>query len=175
MKNFYKQFVNESFDSNGILNKFELNAPDNFNFGYDVIDEIARLHPDKLAMIWINEAGEEHRFTYSELSKKSNQVANMLIAHGVKKGDKVIAVLKRHYQFWFLTIALCKIGAVLIPATNQLMKKDYVYRFDAADVKYVIATSDGEVTEHIEEALKEYSGIKEKFIVRGERKWLDCF
>lgn len=173
MKNFYKQFVNESFDSNGILNKFELNAPDNFNFGYDVIDEIARLHPDKLAMIWINEAGEEHRFTYSELSKKSNQVANMLIAHGVKKGDKVIAVLKRHYQFWFLTIALCKIGAVLIPATNQLMKKDYVYRFDAADVKYVIATSDGEVTEHIEEALKEYSGIKEKFIVRGERNgWI---
>jgi acetyl-CoA synthetase len=175
MKNFYKRFVNEDFDNNGILNKFEINAPANFNFGYDVIDEIARLQPDKAAMIWVNETGEEHKFTYSDLSKKSNQVANMLIAHGVKKGDKVIAVLKRHYQFWFLTIALCKIGAVLIPATNQLMKKDYVYRFDVADVKFILATADGEVTEHIEDALKEYNGIKEKFIVRGKRDGWTAF
>ena len=170
MKDLYKKYVSDGYDADGVLNKFDVHVPDNFNFGYDVIDEIAKNEPDRRDMIWVNEEGEEHIFTYSDLMKKSNQVANMLLAHGIKKGDKVLAVLKRHYQFWFLTIALCKIGAVLIPATNQLMKKDYTYRFQAADVKYVIATADGEVTEHIEEALAEYTEIKEKYIVRGNRE-----
>ncbi|MBQ3161703.1 MAG: AMP-binding protein [Oscillospiraceae bacterium] len=170
MKDLYKKYVSDGYDADGVLNKFDVHVPENFNFGYDVIDEIAKNEPNRRAMIWVNEEGEEHIFTYSDLMKKSNQVANMLLAHGVNKGDKVLAVLKRHYQFWFLTIALCKIGAVLIPATNQLMKKDYTYRFHAADVKYVIATADGEVTEHIEEALAEYTDIKEKYIVRGDRE-----
>ncbi|MBQ8786718.1 MAG: AMP-binding protein [Oscillospiraceae bacterium] len=169
MKDLYKEYVSDGYDADGVLNKFDVHVPDNFNFGYDVIDKIAKNEPSRRAMIWVNEEGKEHIFTYSDLMKKSNQVANMLLKHGVKKGDKVLAVLKRHYQFWFLTIALCKIGAVLIPATNQLMKKDYTYRFQAADVKYVIATADGEVKEHIEEALTEYTAIKEKYIVRGER------
>lgn len=169
MKDLYKKYVSDGYDADGVLNKFDVHVPDNFNFGYDVIDEIAKNEPERRAMIWANEEGEEHIFTYSDLMKKSNQVANMLLQHGIKKGDKVLAVLKRHYQFWFLTIALCKIGAVLIPATNQLMKKDYTYRFQAADVKYVVATADGEVKEHIEEALTEYTAIKEKYIVRGER------
>lgn len=175
MKDLHKQFVTEEYDSNGILTKFEINVPDNFNFGYDVIDEIGKNDPDRRAMVWVNEENEEHIFTYGDLMKKSNQVANMLIAHGVKKGDKVMSVLKRHYQFWFLTIALCKIGAVLIPATNQLMKKDYVYRFKAAEVKYVIATGDGDTISHIEEALGDYGGIQEKFIVRGkgQQGWID--
>ena len=169
MKDLYKKYVSDGYDSDGVLNKFDVHVPDNFNFGYDVIDEIAKNEPNRHAMIWVNEEGEEHIFTYSDLMKKSNQVANMLLAHGIKKGDKVLAVLKRHYQFWFLTIALCKIGAILIPATNQLMKKDYTYRFKAADVKYVIATADGDVADHIEDALTEYTDIKEKYIVRGER------
>ncbi len=169
MKDLYKEYVSDGYDADGVLNKFDVHVPENFNFGYDVIDRIAANEPGRRAMIWVNEEGEEHIFTYADLMKKSNQVANMLLAHGVKKGDKVLAVLKRHYQFWFLTIALCKIGAVLIPATNQLMKKDYTYRFQAADVKYVIATADGEVKEHIEEALAEYTGIQEKYIVRGNR------
>lgn len=170
MNDFYKRFISDTFDEKGTLTNIEVHVPENFNFGYDVIDEIARLDPDRRAMVWVNEAGEEHTFTYSELSKKSNQTANMLLAHGVKKGDKVLSVLKRHYQFWFLTIALCKIGAVIIPATNQLMKKDYTYRFKAADVKYVAATGEGEVIEHIEEALNEYGGITEKYVVRGDRE-----
>ncbi len=169
MKDLYKKYVSDGYDSDDVLNKFDVHVPDNFNFGYDVIDEIAKNEPNRRAMIWVNEEGEEHIFTYSDLMKKSNQVANMLLAHGIKKGDKVLAVLKRHYQFWFLTIALCKIGAILIPATNQLMKKDYTYRFKAADVKYVIATADGDVADHIEDALTEYTDIKEKYIVRGER------
>lgn len=169
MNDFYKRFLSDEFDENGVLTKIEVHVPENFNFGYDVIDEIARLDPDRRALVWVNETGEEHTFTYSELSKKSNQAANMLLAHGIKKGDKVLSVLKRHYQFWILTFALCKIGAVIIPATNQLMKKDYTYRFKAADVKYVVATGEGEVIEHIEEALNEYGGITEKYVVRGDR------
>lgn len=170
MKDLYKKFVTGTFDENGVLCKFDVHVPDNFNFGYDIIDEIAKNEPNRRAMVWVNEEGEEHIFTYADLMKKSNQTANMLLAHGVKKGDKVLAVLKRHYQFWFLTIALCKIGAVLIPATNQLMKKDYTYRFKAADVKYVVATADGEVSDHIEEAIAEYGGITEKYIVRGDKE-----
>lgn len=170
MNDFYKRFIKDTFDENGVLTKIECTVPENFNFGYDVIDEIARLDPDRRALVWVNEAGEEHTFTYSELMKKSNQTANMLLAHGIKKGDKVISVLKRHYQFWFLTIALCKIGAVIIPATNQLMKKDYTYRFKAADVKYVVATAEGEVIDHIEQAIGEYGGITEKYVVRGDKE-----
>ena len=169
VKDLHKQFCIEGFDENGLLNKFELNCPDNFNFGYDIIDAIAKLEPNRRAMVWCNEAGEEHIFTYGDLMEKSNQIANMLLAHGVEKGDKVLCVLKRHYQFWFITIALCKIGAVLIPATNQLMVKDYIYRFEAAGVKYVIATATGETTEHIEQAQESYNGIKERFIVNGSR------
>ncbi len=169
LRNFYKRFLTDTFDENGTLVKLEMHVPENFNFGYDVIDEIGKGAPDHRAMVWVSETGEERFFTYADLMKKSNQTANMLLAHGIKKGDKVLAVLKRHYQFWFLTIALCKIGAVLIPATNQLMKKDYTYRFQAADVKYVVATADGEVSNHIEEALNEYGGIAEKFIVRGDK------
>ncbi len=170
MKDLYKKFVTGGFDEKGVLNKFEVHVPDNFNFAYDVIDEIAKNEPERRAMVWVNENGEERIFTYADFMKKSNQTANMLLAHGVKKGDKVLSVLKRHYQFWFLTFALCKIGAVLIPATNQLMKKDYTYRFKAADVKYVVATAEGEVSGHIEEAVKECGSIKEKYIVRGDKE-----
>ena len=170
MKDLNKQYCVEEYDKNGVLSKFEIVCPDNFNFGYDIIDAIGANEPDRRAMIWLNEEGEEHTFTYADLMKKSNQVANMLLAHGVKKGDKVLCVLKRHYQFWFVTIALCKIGAVLIPATNQLMAKDYIYRFEAADVKYVIATADGDVTDHIEQSFDEYKGIQEKYIVRGDKE-----
>lgn len=175
IKDYYKQFCTEGFDENGILNKFELTCPDNFNFGYDIIDDMARLDPHRRAMIWISVDGKERVFTYEDLSKKSNQVANMLLAHGVKKGDKVLCVLKRHYQFWFLTIALCKIGAVLIPATNQLMVKDYVYRFDAAEVVYTVATGTGETCGHIEAAMEKYAGIKERFVANGEREGWTSF
>ena len=167
MKEFYKRFVNEQFDSNGNLVKFELDLKDNFNFSYDVIDELAELKPDKKAILWVNEKGEEHSFTFRDLKEKSNQVANMMLDHGVKKGDMVMSVLKRHYEYWFLAYGLMKIGAILIPATNQLMKKDFTYRFKAADVKYIVATGEDKVPEHIDSALEEYDGMIEKFITHG--------
>ena len=169
VKSFNENFCKEQYDENGLLKSFELTLDDNFNFGYDVIDAIAKEEPDKLALLWCNPSGEERRFTFSDLMKKSNQTANMLLANGVRKGDMVMCVLKRHYQFWFVTIALCKIGAIMIPATNQLTKKDYVYRFNSGNVSYLIATSDGDVPKHAEAAMEEYDGIKKKFIVKGNR------
>lgn len=174
LNDFYKRFAEDGFDENGIVNKWVLHLKDNFNFGYDVIDELGKLYPQKYALHWVNEAGNEKRFTFKELSELSNQAANMLVAHGVKKGDMVMAVLKRHYEFWVLAYALCKIGAVLIPATSQLVKKDYTYRFDYAGVKYIFATYEDNVCDHIDEALEEYHGIKEKFITHGSKAgWVD--
>ena len=169
MKNLNKNFCIETYDKNGVLDSYDIKCDESYNFAYDIMDVIGTNEPNRRAMIWINEEGEEHTFTYSDLMKKSNQVANMFLAHGVKKGDKVLCVLKRHYQFWFVTLALCKIGAILIPATNQLMAKDYAYRFEAAGVKYVVATADGEVTNHVEESLNTFKDIAEKFVVRGEK------
>ena len=174
VNDFYKQFVDEGYDENGIVNKFELNLKDNFNFAYDVIDGIAALEPDKKAFHWVNEKGDERIFTFMEMSELSNRAANMLLDHGVQKGDMVMAVLKRHYEFWILAYALEKIGAVLIPATCQLMKKDYVYRFDAASVKYVVATFEDNTADHIDEALEKYKGMNEKFITHGSKDgWTD--
>jgi acetyl-CoA synthetase len=174
LNKFNENFVVEKYDEKGLLTEFKPDLKDNFNFAYDVIDEIAKNFPEKSALMWISSTGEEKVFTYKDLSEKSNQVANMLIARGVKKGDMCLVVLKRHWQIWITILALEKIGAVLIPATNQLQPKDYVYRFGAGNVKYVIATPDSNTPEHIETALKEYDGIKEKFVVKGAREgWVD--
>ncbi len=171
---FYKKFLKDGFDENGVLNYAELTLDEKFNFAYDILDVIAREEPERIAMHWLGENGDEKLFTYKELSEKSNQVANMLLAHGVKKGDMVMAVLKRHYEFWFVAYGVMKVGAVLIPATCQLMKKDYTYRFKAASVKYIFATYEDNVTEHIDSALEEYSGMAEKFVCHGSKQgWTD--
>ncbi len=169
MKDLNTKFCVEGYDEDGILNAYEIKCDENFNFAYDVIDEIGKNEPDRRAILWCNDNGEDKLITYGELMEKSNQVANMFLAAGVKKGDKILSVLKRHYQFWYTTIALCKIGAIIIPATNQLQKKDYVYRFETAGVKYLIATSENDVPSIAETALEEYKGIENKFIVKGER------
>ncbi|NLZ46107.1 MAG: AMP-binding protein [Clostridiales bacterium] len=169
LNDYYKQFVTEELDKEGRVLNFALNLKDNYNFSYDVIDGIAAIEPDRVAIQWINEEGEEHKFTFRELSEKSNQVANMFLAHGAKKGDMVMAVLKRHYEFWFLIYGLMKIGVVSIPATDQLMVKDYIYRFESASVKYVVATGEGHTTNQIEESIETYKGIEEKFIVHGTK------
>lgn len=174
MDDFYKRFVKEEYDENGIVTKFDLDLKYDYNFAYDVIDEIAKHEPERAAIHWVSENGEEKIFTYKELSQESSRMANMLMAHGVEKGDMVMAVLKRHYEFWILAYALMKIGAVLIPATCQLMKKDYVYRFDLARVRFIVATGEDNVPDHVEEALQEYQWMKEKFIVHGSREgWTD--
>lgn len=174
MKDFYKKFVTEEFDENGILCSFEPTPKKNYNFSYDVIDELARLEPDKICLFWINDEGEEHKFTFKDVRDMSNRFANMFLAHGVKKGDMVMLVLKRHYEFWFAMYGLMKIGAISIPATNQLLAKDYVYRFDAAGVKYICATVEDNVCEHVEEAMEKYDGIEKKFCAHGNKDgWIN--
>ena len=174
MKDFYKRFVTEEFDENGILCKFEPTPEKNYNFAYDVIDELAKLEPDKVCLFWINDEGEEHKFTFKEVRDMSNRFANMFLAHGVKKGDMVMLVLKRHYEFWFAMYGLMKIGAISIPATNQLLPKDYVYRFEAAGVKYICATVEDNVCEHVEDAISKYNGIEKKFCAHGNKDgWIN--
>lgn len=173
MLNLHQKYCKETF-YDGKLVGFEPIAPDTFNFAYDVIDEIAKQEPDRRAMLWCNDKGEEHTFTFADMMKYSNKTANLLASHGVKKGDFVVLVMKRHYQFWFTVLALHKIGAIGIPATNLLTKKDYVYRFNAADVSACVCTADGEVTDHVDEACEVCPQVKNKFIVRGKKDgWID--
>lgn len=174
MENFYKRFCREAFDDNGVLCAFEPVVADNFNFAYDVVDEIARLDPDRRAMVWCNVAGEERTFTFGEMKLYSDKCAQMLVDHGVKKGDMVLLVLKRHYEFWFTVLALHKIGAVGVPATNLLTTHDLVYRFKAASVTACVCSGECNIAEYVEEACREYPDIHAKFLVRGTREgWLD--
>lgn len=171
----YKKFCDETINPDGTLEAISFHYPDNYNFAYDVLDETARLTPDKRAMIWVSNTLEERIFTFSELSELSNQAANYLSGYGIKKGDKVMLILKRHYQFWIAIMALHKLGAVVIPATHQLMKKDLVYRFNKAHVKAVICTPDDDVASEIDLITSdECKELKYRFIVKtaGSRlKW----
>ncbi|MBQ2676173.1 MAG: AMP-binding protein [Clostridia bacterium] len=170
MLNLHLKYVEEKYDENGLLCEYKVKYPDDYNFGYDVVDEIAAKEPEKLAVLWTNEQGEERRFTYGDLKKYTDKTANMLRNAGIKKGDVVMLVLKRHYEFWFSIIACHKLGAVVVPATNQLMKKDYIYRFEAANVKAIICTADGDTTEHVEQAMAETDTVKVRFVAKGSRE-----
>ena len=113
------------------MENFKIKVEGEFNFGFDVVDELGRTKPNKLALMWCNAKGEERQFTFSEMMKCSNKTANYFKELGIKKGDAVMLILKRHYEFWFGIIALHKIGAICIPATNLLTKKDISYRCNA--------------------------------------------
>lgn len=175
VENYHLNFVEEEYDSKGILTKFKLKYPDNFNWAYDVIDKFAEMEPDRRALLWVDLQGNEKTLTYGELSRLSNKAANMFVDMGIKKGDCVMLVLKRHYQFWYILPALMKIGAISIPATHLLTKKDFIYRFNAADVKAIVCTHQGEVAKHVEDADAEAEDkLVEKFIVNGGRDgWVD--
>ncbi len=158
-------FVETSLDENGVLNGIRFKNEDNFNFAFDIVDEIARRTPDKLAMLHVDREKNERRFTFSHISRLSNQTANYLESLGVRRGDKVLVVLKRHYQFWYVITALHKMGAVVIPATNQLMEHDFDYRFQAAGVKAVICTADGETAREAGRAADHCPGVEVKILV----------
>ncbi|MDO4552854.1 MAG: AMP-binding protein [Bacillota bacterium] len=171
----YTQYVNEALDENGSLTGMSYNIPDNFNFAYDVVDALARRSPDKLAMLWVSARGEERRFTFSDMAEASNRAANYFAGLGVKKGDRVMLVLRRHYQFWYAILALHKLGAIAIPATDQLTTKDFAYRFNAGKVDAVVCTAQGHAAEMAEEALAQSPTVKIKSIANGEREGWDSF
>lgn len=151
----YQKFCTEIMDENGNLKKLSLNYPDNFNFGYDVVDVIADAEPDKRAIVWCNVENEEHIFSFGDVKRYSNKMANVFLKAGIHKGDRVMVVLKRHYEYWFAAVALHKIGAVMIPATHMLTVSDYVYRIRTSGAKAVICTTQNGVTEAVAEAVRE--------------------
>lgn len=164
----YKEYCKETVDEAGRLIKFSLDYPDNFNFGYDVVDKIANETPDKRALVWCNIEGEEHIFSFGEVKKYSNQMANVFRDAGIKKGDRVMLILKRHYEYWFAAVALHKLGAVMIPATHMLTQKDLVYRFNASKAKAVVCTTQNEMPEKILSALKEINMKMKLFTVQND-------
>lgn len=145
---------------------FELVVPEDFNFAYDIVDEWARIQPDKRALLWTNDEGDCKVFSFADIKKLSDKAASYFQSLGIKKGDMVMAILKRRYEFWITIIALHKIGAVIIPATHLLTKKDIIYRNNAADIKAIIAVGDETITTHISDALPESPSI-EKLISVG--------
>ncbi len=169
MEHYYKNFCKETFDENGVLTCFEPVCPEHFNFAFDVVDEFAKNDPDRRALLWCNEQGEERVFTFADMKDYSDRAAAVFARAGIKKGDRVMLILKRHYQFWYVVTALMKLGAVVIPATNLLTKKDLVYRFDAAGVSAVVCTHDGDVSDHVLEACKECPEVKTLYMVRGNK------
>ncbi len=171
----YKRFIETQEDENGTPVSIKFKNTEKFNYAFDIIDEIAAKDPDKLAMLYVSKDKIPTRFTWKEIKQNTNRCVNYFLSLGIKKGDRVMLVLKRNYQFWFATLALEKIGAVSIPATFQLLPHDYEYRFRFADVSAIICTADDpNICRSVEEAEKSYDGLKNKIIVNGTREgWRD--
>ena len=166
----YRQFIDITENENGTPLSISFKNTERFNFAFDLVDALAEKDPEKLAMLHISRDKTERRFTFKDLKKASNQCANYFKSLGIKKGDRVMLVLKRHYQFWFAMLGLNKLGAIAIPATNQLQEHDFDYRFKAAGVKAIICTADGDTAHQADIAEKDYGEPLIKLIVNGERE-----
>ncbi len=165
----WKKFVDYEVNENGTPTKVTFKNEDSFNFGFDVIDEISYKDPEKLAMIHVGNDKTEHRFTFTDIRHASCQCANYFKSLGIRRGDRVMLILKRHYQFWFAIIGLHKLGAIAIPATNQLQAHDLEYRFKAAGVSAILCTGDGYSAEEVEKAMESYPQLK-RIMVNGVRE-----
>ncbi|KAB1650795.1 AMP-binding protein [Adlercreutzia muris] len=163
------------FDSyEDFAENFRIEVPEAFNFGFDVVDEWARVEPDKRALLWCNDAGEERTFTFTDIKRLSNQAANAFADMGIGKGDVVMCILRRRWEYWVCAVALCKLGATIIPASLQLTRKDVVYRANSADVRAIVAVNDDYVCTQVEQAMPDCPTVREKFIVDGSREgWVD--
>ena len=169
----YRNFITPTVQD-GKLTAINFQNQENFNFAFDIVDELGRTKPEKLAMLHLSEDGTERRFTFQDMKKESARAANYFKALGIKRGDRVMLVLKRHYQFWFAILGLHKLGAVAIPATNQLLEKDFTYRFAAGNVKAVVCTADGNVADAVDEAAAKSPDLEYKIMVGGGREgWHD--
>lgn len=147
-------------DYNDFYNNFRLNVPENFNYAYDVVDEYARLEPDKRALVWCDDRGEERIFTFADIKRLSDKTANYFLSKGIGEGDRVLVILQRRYEYWTVLMALAKIGAIAIPATHMLMEKDLVYRMDKAGVKMVVSVDEDELCENILKAAKKVPAVQ---------------
>ncbi len=163
------KYVKPVEDENGSLVDISFENTEEFNFAFDVVDKIAKKSPEKTAMIHIARDKTERVFTYQDIKEYSCQTANYFRSLGIKKGDRVMLVLKRHYQFWFSILALHRLGAIVIPATHQLQAHDFEYRFNAAGVSAIICTSDDNTPAHVDECAHNCPSLVTKVIV-GEKR-----
>ena len=154
----------------GKLKKIDFKNEENFNFAFDVVDALGENKPEKLAMLHLAEDGTERRFTFRDVQKESARAANYFKSLGIRRGDRVMLVLKRHYQFWFAILGLHKLGAVAIPATNQLLEKDFTYRFAAGNVRAILCTADGDVADAVDAASASSPNLEYKILVGGSRE-----
>ena len=169
-----KRFLDAAEDENGVLQSLSFPNADQFNFAFDCVDAIAAKYPQKLAMLHLDRNKNERRFTFEDMSRASSRAANYFKALGIKKGDRVMLVLKRHYQFWFAILGLHKLGALAIPATNQLQEHDFSYRFNAAGVSAILCTADGDTANQVDIAQKDSPTLRLKILVGGQREgWHD--
>lgn len=159
------------FDSyEDFAENFRIDVPENFNFAYDVVDEWARVEPDKRALLWCDDHDNERTFTFTDISRLSDRMANSFSAMGIGKGDVVMCILRRRWEYWVTAVALCKIGATIIPATLQLTKKDIVYRAQSAHVKAMVCVDDDYVCGEVEKALPESPSIESIIVAGGTRE-----
>ncbi len=169
-----KDFIHAVEDEGGVLQSLSFPNADRFNFAFDCVDAIAAKHPEKLAMLHLDRDKTERRFTFEDISRASSRAANYFKALGVKRGDRVMLVLKRHYQFWFAILGLHKLGAVAVPATNLLQEHDFSYRFNAAGISAILCTADGDTAHQVEIAEKDSPTLQLKILVGGSRPgWHD--
>lgn len=166
----YHNFIDVEENEKGLPLSIKFKNTEKFNFAFDLVDELSRREPDKLAMLHIAKDKTERRFTFTDMRKASNQCANYFASLGIKKGDRVMLCLKRHYQFWFAILGLNKLGAIAIPAVNQLQEHDFEYRFKSAGITAVVATSDGDTTHQIDIAAKNCPDLVNKMVVGEPRE-----
>ena len=169
VRRIYRDFITPTKDGDR-LTAISFQNEDKFNFAFDIVDALADRQPEKLAMLHLSENMTERRFTFADMKKESARTANYFKSLGIKKGDRVMLVLKRHYQYWFSVLALHKLGAIAIPATNQLLEKDFTYRFQAGKVKAIVCTADGEVSDAVDSAAAKCPNLEHKILVNGAKE-----
>lgn len=176
MAQLFESYVRKDYeDYEDFYKNYKLNVPENFNFAYDCMDVLAEKSPDKLAMRWTNVAADKRDFTFAEMKYYSDKTANYLKSLGIKKGDAVMLILKRHYEYWWTILALHKLGAITIPASNLLTPKDIIYRCNMADIKCIVCTADGDISHRVQEAAPECPSLKLLITTNAPENshWLD--
>lgn len=176
--NFYADYVeNGSVYTNyeDLKKNFKIKVPENFNFSYDIVDRYEQLEPNKRALVWCDDNDQEKVFTFADIARESRRTANFLVSQGIKKGDAVMLILRRRYEFWFFIIALHRIGAVTVPATNQLLQKDIEYRTNAAQIKMIVSYND-KIQNEIEAALPASPSVEKLVTIDSDRdNWISYY
>jgi acetyl-CoA synthetase len=175
LNKFLSRIDYESYED--LYKNFKISIPENFNFAYDVVDEYAKTEPKREALVWCDDNDESHIFTFKDLSLASQRTANFLAEQGIQKGDRVMLILRRRYEFWFFLLALHRIGAIAIPATNMLAAEDLEYRFKAAEVKMVVTYDEPALQKEVDKAKSKCPSV-EKLVTVGQtarQNWISFY